>query len=147
MMLVLVGFGFGLWAEQRHFRSIVEREKLLADIAVLPERFPPPRTPAPESRLVSGSVVVSVDYFKRVMAGVRALVGGHLNSYESLLERGRREALLRMKEEARRLNASEIFNVKVETASISKGAGNSIGSVEVYAYGTAFISRGGRIEH
>ena len=62
-----------------------------------------------------------------------------MNSYESLLERGRREALLRMKEEARRLNATEIFNVKMETASISKGAGNSIGSVEVYAYGTALI--------
>ena len=139
MVLVLLGFGFGRLAEQRHFRSIVERERRLADIAVFPVRFPPPREPAPESRLVSGNVVISVDYFKRVMAGLRTLMGGRLNSYESLLERGRREALLRMKEEARRLNATEVFNVKMETASISKGAGNSIGSVEVYAYGTALI--------
>jgi hypothetical protein len=32
-----------------------------------------------------------------------------------------------------------VFNVKYETASISKGAGNTIGSIEVLAYGTALI--------
>ena len=144
LVLVLLGFGFGRWAEQRHYRSIAEREKLLADIVVLPERHPPPRDPAPESRLVSGSVVISVDYFKRFLAGLRLLVGGRLHSYESLLDRGRREAILRMKETARRLNATEVFNVKMTTSSISKGAGGSIGSVEVYVYGTAFIPRAGR---
>ena len=53
------------------------------------------------------------------------------------LERARREAILRMKEDAHRLGANMVINVKLETASISKGAANQIGSVEVYAYGTA----------
>ena len=139
LVLILLGLGFGRLAEQRHYRSIIEREKMLSDIPLSPERFPPPLEPAPESRLVSGNVVISVDYFKRVMAGLRTLVGGRLNSYESLLDRARREAILRMKEDARRCNAAQIFNVKLETASISKGAGSSIGSVEVFAYGTALI--------
>jgi uncharacterized protein YbjQ (UPF0145 family) len=47
---------------------------------------------------VSGSVVVSVDYFKRFLAGLRTLVGGRVTSYETLLDRARREAILRCKE-------------------------------------------------
>jgi len=36
-----------------------------------------------------------------------------------------------------------VLNCKLETASISKGGGNNIGSVEVYAYGTAIIENAG----
>ena len=54
-----------------------------------------------------------------------------------VLDRARREAILRMKAEAHEHGAGMIFNVKLETASISKGAKDTIGSVEVYAYGTA----------
>jgi uncharacterized protein YbjQ (UPF0145 family) len=45
-----------------------------------------------------------------------------------------------MKEEAARLGARMIFNIKLETASISKNQrNNNVGSVEVLAYGTAII--------
>ena len=53
------------------------------------------------ARLVSGSAVISVDYFKRILFSLRNIFGGNVKSYESLLERARREALLRMKELAR----------------------------------------------
>ena len=62
-------------------------------------------------------------------------------SYESLLDRGRREAVLRMKDQARRAGAGSVFNVKLETVSIFKGRENSVGSVEVLAYGTALRQR------
>jgi uncharacterized protein YbjQ (UPF0145 family) len=88
---------------------------------------------------VIGSTVVSVDYFKRFLAALRNLFGGRVISYESLLDRARRESLLRMKEQAEELGASMVFNIKYETASISKGRGNTIGSIEVLAYGTALI--------
>ena len=78
-----------------------------------------------------------IDYFKKVVAGLRNIFGGRVSAYETLIERARREALLRMKEEAKLKGAESIFNVKLETASISKNAGGQIGSVEVYAYGTA----------
>ncbi len=45
-----------------------------------------------------------------------------------------------MKEEAEALGSHIIFNVKVETSSISKGRKNTVGSVEVLAYGTALIN-------
>ena len=90
--------------------------------------------------LVAGNVVISVDYFKSAAAALRSFVGGRVSAYESLLERARREAILRMKEDARRHGAKMIFNVKLETASISQGGANQLGSVEVYAYGTAMLA-------
>jgi uncharacterized protein YbjQ (UPF0145 family) len=54
-----------------------------------------------------------------------------------LLDRARREAILRMKDTARRRGAQMVFNVKIETVSISKGRRDAVGSVEVLAYGTA----------
>jgi uncharacterized protein YbjQ (UPF0145 family) len=89
--------------------------------------------------LVTGSVVISVDYFKRFLASLRTLIGGRVTSYESLLDRARREAILRMKEEASKLGADKVFNIKLETSSISKSAKGKVGSIEVLAYGTALI--------
>jgi uncharacterized protein YbjQ (UPF0145 family) len=71
---------------------------------------------------------------------LRSIVGGRVTAYETLLDRARREAILRMKQEAKAMNADRIFNIKLETASISKNASGNIGSVEVLAYGTALIN-------
>ena len=44
-----------------------------------------------------------------------------------------------MKEQAQSIGADKVFNIKFETASISKSAKGAIGSIEVLAYGTAFV--------
>ena len=111
-----------------------------ADTLTFSAKSPPAELDVANAQLVSGNVVVSVDYFKQVMAGLRALLGGRVSAYETLVERARREALLRMKEQARKLGAEMIFNVRLETASISKGEQQQVGSVEVFAYGTALVS-------
>jgi uncharacterized protein YbjQ (UPF0145 family) len=134
--LLALGYGFGSYAESRHYKSIIARENDLRHIPAVTSRFPPQNS-SRDAVLVSGSVVISVDYFKRFIATLRNLVGGRVTSYESLVDRARREALLRMKNEAAQLDSDIIFNVKLETSSIYKGKGNSIGSVEVLAYGTA----------
>ena len=139
--LLPLGYGFGQYAEKRHYRSLIEREQRLNAVPAIASRIPPADV-FYDQRLVSGNVVISVDYFKRFLAGLRNLFGGRVISYESLLDRARREALLRMKEQAESLGAKLVFNVKYETASISKGRRNAIGSVEVLAYGTAMIPPG-----
>jgi uncharacterized protein YbjQ (UPF0145 family) len=96
---------------------------------------------APATTLVRGSVVISVDYFKRFLARLRMIFGGRIHTYESLLDRARREAILRMQEQARELGASMIFNMRFETSSISKGRKDAVGTVEVLAYGTAVIPK------
>ena len=137
--LLALGYGFGRAAEKRHFKLIRQREKLLQSIPAIASKIPDPTLHPRQVQLVVGSVVISVDYFKRFIAGLRNLIGGRVTSYETLLDRARREAILRMKEEAQALGANLIFNVKFETASITKGRKNQIGSVEVLTYGTAFI--------
>jgi uncharacterized protein YbjQ (UPF0145 family) len=136
--LLAAGFVIGQWLEGRHFRSIIEREARLNALPAIASRHPPTDTRYRQV-LVTGSTVISVDYFKRFVAALRNLFGGPVITYESLLDRARRESLLRMKEQAEAMGAAMVFNVKYETASISKGAGNTIGSVEVLAYGTALI--------
>ncbi|MCK4866185.1 MAG: YbjQ family protein [Gammaproteobacteria bacterium] len=137
LVLLAMGYGFGRYAETKHYKSIIKREKELNSIPAVATKILVPARNDLRSQLVTGSVVISIDYFKRFIAGLRNIFGGRVTSYETLLDRARREAILRMKEEAKKLNAELVFNIKLETASIHKGRGNSIGSVEVLAYGTA----------
>ncbi len=88
-----------------------------------------------QAHLAQGCVVISIYYFKRILAGLRNIFGGNVQSYETLLDRARREAVLRLKESCS--DADEIINLRIETSAISKGGDSRIGCVEVLAYGTA----------
>jgi len=140
LVLMLLGYGFGRLAERRHYASIIKREtSYRQEVLLIQSRTPPVCEQPPRSQLVTGNVVISVDYFKRFLAGLRGFFGGRIRSYESLVDRARREAILRMQEQAQQLGADKVINLKLETASISKGRKQKIGSVEVLAYGTALI--------
>ena len=92
--------------------------------------------------LVHGCVVISVDYFKRIGAIVSAIFGGRLYAYESLMERGRREAVIRMQEAAQADGADAVINVRIETSAIANGTGDKqVAGIEVLAYGTAVRTR------
>jgi len=138
-ILLLLGYFFGRYFENKHYKSIVKREAEYADIIAVAIKSIPVSEQIKSGLLVTGSVVISVDYFKRFLAMLRTILGGRVIAYETLLDRARREAILRMKQEARSLHADKIFNIKIETSSISKNASGNIGSVEVFAYGTALV--------
>jgi uncharacterized protein YbjQ (UPF0145 family) len=89
--------------------------------------------------MVTGSIVISLDYFKRVIAGLKGLVGGRITTYEPLLERARREALLRMIESAKAQGYDAVINVRLETSRLanSRGDGKGTAGVEMLAFGTA----------
>lgn len=136
LTLLSAGYIFGKLAEKKHYRSLIEREKQWMQLPTTSGR----RVLATDQevqrlQLVTGSVVISVDYFKRIVAGLRNIFGGNVQSYETLVDRARREAILRMKESCPK--ADQIINLRLETSSISKGQKNQVGSVEVLAYGTA----------
>ena len=135
LLLLAIGYGFGRVNERRHFAQLAQREADFADITLTQTRkFGPEMS---SSEFVTGNVVISIDYFKRIAAALRALVGGRILSYTSLLERARREAILRMKAEARAAGYSHIANVRIETSSVFANAKTGLGSIEIYAYGTA----------
>ncbi|NOQ42040.1 MAG: heavy metal-binding domain-containing protein [Desulfuromusa sp.] len=141
LVLAILGYTAGSLAEKRHYRSIIKREKELLKMAVVTAEgsFPPGKVR--KSALVTGSVVVSIDYFKRLLAILRNIFGGRVKSYESLVDRARREAILRMKESAKKQGASMIINMRLETATIGRNANKkkTVGSIEAIAYGTAIV--------
>ncbi len=140
--LIALGFIAGTITEKRHYRSIEAREhQFLSLPAVTIKHFDHPEKKVEQVALVSGSAVISVDYFKRMLAGLRNLFGGRVKSYETLLDRARREAVLRMKREA--LFSDMILNIRIETSAIGQSANRkkNIGSIEAFAYGTAVTYR------
>lgn len=139
-VLISCGYFFGRRAEKKHFHSIELREADLLQLPSTSSKHPLGNIDTiKQAQLVQGSVVISVDYFKRIVASLRNFFGGNVQSYETLMDRARREAVLRLKESC--VNADEIINLRIETSSISKGGDNKIGCVEVLAYGTALYYR------
>ena len=133
--LLVSGYVFGRIAERRHFRQLVAREREMNALPAVASRYPPTDR-AYRQCLVSGNAVISSDYFKSFVAGLVNIFGGRVIPYESLIDRARREALLRMKAQADEAGAAYVFNVKFETTRIAVGR---TGAMEVLAYGTAMV--------
>lgn len=140
VLLILAGLFVGGQRERRHYDSIRIREQYYLDqpaINFLKHTGETDRVVA--ARLVTGSAVISIDYFKRFVAALINLVGGRVETYESLLDRARREAVLRMQAQAEGMDS--IVNVRIETSTISSNAKGGVGCVEALAYGTALKYR------
>jgi len=135
--LIAVGYFVGTIAERYHYRSIHRREKMFINLpAVTMKTVDHPDDKIKSAELVYGSAVISIDYFKRFTASLRNIFGGTVKSYESLIDRARREALLRMKEMAG--DSKIIVNVRIETSTIGRNANKKgVGCLEAIAYGTA----------
>ncbi len=147
LLLLMIAYFIGSMIEKNHFRSIRKREDDLHGFPVVSFDTMPDDWKVSSSDMVTGSIVISLDYFKRVIAGLRGLIGGRIKTYEPLLERARREALLRMTEAAREQGYDAIFNVRLETSRLANARrdGKGTAGVEMLAFGTAvkFASRFG----
>ena len=138
--LLFIGYFVGRYLEKMHYRKIIIKETMYQNILIFNERKAPDDAAGQPFGLVIGSVVISSDYFKTFLAAIRGFLGGRLTSYESLLDRARREAIVRMKESAHHNGFNAIFNVRFETANL-KGTAAKDGGImcaEFIAYGTAW---------
>lgn len=81
--------------------------------------------------IVKGTVVQSKNFGKDFMAGMKTLVGGEITGYTEMLIEARQIATKRMVDEAEKLGADAILNVRYGSSSVMQGA------AEVIAYGTA----------
>ena len=135
--LIAIGYIAGTWAEKRHYRSIEKREREFLNLPTINiKNIDIDDAKVKKAEIVYGGAVISVDYFKRILAGLRNIFGGTVKSYESLIDRARREALLRMK--AMASDATMIINVRIETSTIGrKSQKKSVACLEAFAYGTA----------
>lgn len=144
LIILMIAYFIGSTIEKRHFASIREREEAIHGFPVVSFDTMPEDWNASSSKLVTGSIVISLDYFKRVIAGLRGLIGGRIKTYEPLLERARREALLRMSESAREQGYDAVFNVRLETSRLANARrdGKGTAGVEMLAFGTAVKLQG-----
>ena len=133
-ILFSVGFGFGRFNERKHLQYLDEQEQRLAYIRVNNSRFIESTLPG---HMISSNVVISHDYFKYAIANVQNMLGGRLTSYESIVERARREAIVRLKLEAEKMGADQIMGIRLSTTEL----GMQGGMVEVFAYGTAIQTK------
>jgi len=128
--LALCGLVFGTLTERSHYKSIRRREESLSHVPCSTFDFLPPGKIA-KVALVGGSVVIASDRFKDIMGALVNLFGGEVNAYSSMIDRARREAVLRLRESC--TWADCIINLRIETSQIEGHGANS----SVFAYGTA----------
>ncbi len=81
--------------------------------------------------IARGSTVRAKNIVNDVFAGLKNIVGGELDEYTELQDQAREEALNRMVQNGKKIEADAIINVRLTTSAITQGAS------EILAYGTA----------
>lgn len=81
--------------------------------------------------LVRGSTIQTKNIGRDITQGLKTLVGGELGAYTDMMNKARELATQRMTDEAARLGADAVVNIRYATSAIMQGA------AEVMAYGTA----------
>lgn len=81
--------------------------------------------------MARGSTIQAKHIGKDIMSGLRSVVGGELTEYSEMLEEAREKAINRMVEDAGKMGADAVVNVRFMTSMVMAGA------AEMLAYGTA----------
>ena len=81
--------------------------------------------------LVRGNTIRARHVGKDIMAGFRNIVGGEVSEYTKMMAESREQALDRMVEEAQKIDADAIVNVRFATSYVMGSAS------EILAYGDA----------
>lgn len=138
VVLLISGYVVGKRRELKHLRELDRKESEFLAMPAVPMAHIAGAERPERIALVEGSVVVSIDYFKRVLSAVLQIFGGRIDAYEVVLRRARREAVVRMKEDARSRGLDAVVCVRLETSRIasSGSGGKGTAGLEVLAFGT-----------
>lgn len=78
-----------------------------------------------------GSTVRARNIGRDIFAGLKNIVGGEIEEYTKLQAHAREQALQRMQQDAQRLGADAVVNIRLASSMVMQGAS------EILAYGTA----------
>ncbi|MBI2050581.1 MAG: YbjQ family protein [Parcubacteria group bacterium] len=81
--------------------------------------------------IARGSTVRARSIGRDVLAGFKNIVGGEITEYTQLQAESREQALQRMQQDAEKLGADAVINVRMHTSMIMQAAS------EILVYGTA----------
>jgi len=139
IVLILLGLFVGGWSERSHFRHLERREletksfpvtQIKSFIQAKPDGKPP--------MMVVTEVVIASDYFKTFAAGLRNLFGGEVKTFERMMERARREANLRLIEQAQQHGYSALCNVRINTANVAGMSSKANAMATILGWATAY---------
>jgi uncharacterized protein YbjQ (UPF0145 family) len=139
-LLLAIGLFAGTWNERRHYNYLERREAELARIPVTDcQRFLGGADPRAGGMIVTAEVVIASDYLKNFFATIRKIVGGELRAYQSLMERARREAIVRLKDQASQQGYNALCNIRLETVDLgSLAPRQQTAMVAVVVWATAY---------
>ena len=80
---------------------------------------------------VIGNTIRARHLGKDISAGLRSLVGGEITEYTGMMAESREQALQRMLDRAKEMNADAIVGIRFQTSMIMQG------SAELLVYGSA----------
>jgi uncharacterized protein YbjQ (UPF0145 family) len=83
--------------------------------------------------IARGSTVRARNVGQDIFAGLKNIIGGEISEYTKLQAQSREQALQRMIDEAERMGANAILNVRLTTSMVMQGCS------EILAYGTAVV--------
>ena len=133
LLFLFIAYMTGSTIEKRHFKSIREREAALVNHPFIVDQFRTEDLSQTErTEFVDGSCVIAADRFKMFLGGVLSIFGGKISAFESLTDRARREAILRMREKA--IGADMVICTRIQFSELQKA------QIEAIAYGTAIYS-------
>ena len=81
--------------------------------------------------IARGSTVRARNIGNDIFAGLKDIVGGEIDEYTKLQAQSREQALKRMIDDAQKMGADAVLNVRFTTSMVMQGA------AEILAYGTA----------
>jgi uncharacterized protein YbjQ (UPF0145 family) len=117
--MLAIGYFAGGWAERAHLQRLDERERANSDFFVTQiKSCPGAARSGPAPTMFIGEVVIASDYLKSFLGSLRNIFGGEVRSYQTLLDRARREALLRIIDQARAGGYNAVCNVRFDPADV-----------------------------
>ena len=83
--------------------------------------------------IARGSTVRARNVGQDIFAGLKNIIGGEISEYTKLQAQSREQALQRMTEDAQKMGANAIVNVRLTTSMVMQGCS------EILAYCTAVV--------
>ncbi len=87
------------------------------------------------SGLLSANIIMSVSWWQKLLGGIKTVFGGQVETWDGILAWARREAMQRLREQARARGYDNVINVRLETSEIQSSKGRNT-AIEILAYGT-----------
>ena len=141
VLLLLFAWVVGAWMAARHEADLAQREPAVAHILIHDTgRFDGAVAGPHPPVMVIGEVTLGVDHFRGFLGQWKSLFGGQVRSYQMVLDRARREVLMRLLEQTHSLGFNAVANVRIDSVDISGSAltRRKAADVSVLATATAY---------